>query len=236
MATPSNPANLSWSGDDRSLYFVAGPPSRRVPYRITVGPDGAPSAPQSLAPTNGQPGANYPVATIGRDNRLFAVRECCRLPNAEIIYEFGYIDLSATDRPFVPLLELTETGIDRPITLVSAGTLVPPAIGDPQTWTQTERDGEPAWLLSDGTMLTYLFQDDNGWSFADERLEHPGRSNFDGISVGTTGLIDALPDAPPTIELEVPSPSPSASSSPSSSPRANPSASARRPTPRASPV
>jgi hypothetical protein len=176
-----------------------------------------------LAPAIGPAGAEYPVATIGSNNRLFAVRECCRLPEAEIIYEFGYIDLAVEGRPFVSLLELTEADISEPITLVALGTLMPPALGDPQTWTQTERDGEPAWLLSDGYRLIYLFQDGVEWAFADERLEHPGRAEFDGVSVGTTGLMEALPDAPTTVVAPAPKPSPSMSASasvmPSRSPR-----------------
>ena len=230
VGTAENPSNLSWGEDDGALYFVAGTEYSRLPYRITIGPDGAPSTPEVLAPVGNQSGANFPVATIGSDDRLFAVRECCRFPNAEIIYEFGYIDLAAEGRPFVRLLELTEAGVERPITLVAVGTLIPPAIGDPQTWTQTERDGEPAWLLSDGFRLTYLFLDGSVWRYADERLEHPGRTDFDGVSVATTGLRDALPEAPPTVEIEVPSPLPSVLSSPSAAPLVSP-ASSRKPAP-----
>jgi hypothetical protein len=208
VGTGDNPSNLSWGEDDRSLYFVAGGEDTRLPYRITIGPDGAPSSPQVLAPASGPAGGDYPMATIGSDNRLFAVRECCTLPEAEIIYEFGYIDLGAEGRPFVSLLELTEADVQRPITLVALGTLMPPALGDPQTWTQTERDGEPAWLLSDGYRLIYLFDDGTGWQFADERLEHPGRAQFDGVAVGTTGLREALPDAPESVDPPAPTPSP----------------------------
>ena len=229
VGTGENPSNLSWAEDDRALYFVAGEEYGRLPYRITLGADGTPSAAEALAPTNGPLGANYPVATIGSSNRVFAVRECCRLPRAEIIYEFGYIDLAAEGRPFVSLLELTEAGVERPITLVAMGTLVPPALGDPQTWTQTEQDGEPSWILSDGYRMVYLFQDGIGWAFADERLEHPGRATFDGVAIATTGLKDALPDAPPMASVEVvrpspaPSPSPSAAASTPPAPTARPS-------------
>jgi hypothetical protein len=224
IGTGENPSNLAWGPDDRALYFVAGSEYQRLPFRINIGPDGVPSAPEALTPAVGPTGANYPVATIGSYNRLFAVRECCRLPNAEIIYEFGYIDLAAAGHPFVRLLELTETGIDRPITLVALGTLVPPAIGDPQTWTQTEPDGEPSWLLSDGYTFTYLFEDGAVWSFADERLEHPGRAEFDGLSVAP-GLKEALPEPPPTVDIDVPSPLPSVPASPSAVPLGGPSAS-----------
>lgn len=227
VGTAENPSNLSWGEGDRALYFVAGTEYERLPYRITIGPDGVPSAPEVLAPADGSPAASYPVATIGSDNRVFAVRECCRLPEAEIIYDFGYIDLAAPGRPFVSLLELTETGLEQPITLVAVGTLVPPALGDPETWTQTEPDGEPSWIVSDGYTLTYLFHEGIEWQFADERLEHPGRAEFDGISVATTGLKEALPDAPPMVEIgeptASPSPSPSGSPTPAPSPSARPS-------------
>jgi hypothetical protein len=233
VGTADNPANLSWSDDDRELHFVAGSEYSRIPYRITIGPDGTPSAPEALGPGNGSPAASYPVATIGSDNRLFAVRECCRLPNAEVIYEFGYIALGEEGRPFVSLLELTEAGVERPITLAALGTLMPPAIGDPQTWSQTERDGEPAWLVSDGYKLVYLFQEGFEWSFADERLEHPGRAEFDGIAVATTGLRDALPDAPGLDDGSDPLPLPSPTATPSARASGSP---VRRASPSTSPT
>ncbi|HEY7875224.1 MAG TPA: hypothetical protein VIG64_08885 [Actinomycetota bacterium] len=211
VGTGANPSYLSWAEGDRALYFVAGDEFDRMPYRITIGRDGTPSAPERIQPSNGRPGANYPIATIGSGARVFAVRECCRLPQAELIYEFGYIDMASVGRPFVPLLELTETGIGEPIALVAVGTLVPPSLGDPQTWTQTEPDGEPSWLLSDGYTLTYLFHEGAEWSHADERLEHPGRAEFDGFSVATTGLKDALPDAPPMARTEMDVPRPTSS-------------------------
>lgn len=181
VPTGQDPANLTWAESDAVLYFVAGEPGGRIPYRIVLGPDGAPGAPEPLRPGNGPAAASYPVAAIGSDDRLFAVRECCVLPRAEIIYEFGYVDLSLPERPFVPLLELTETGIEQPITLVDMGTLVPPALGDAQRWT-AGGSAEEAWLVSDGYVTAYLFRDGSRWSFADQRLEHPGRSAFDGFS------------------------------------------------------
>jgi hypothetical protein len=128
-------------------------------------------------------GASYPVAAIAESDRLYAVRACCRLPRAEIIYEFGYMDLSAAGRPFVPLLELTETGTEEPITLVSMQALIPPALGNPQRWTEGDQaaDGD-AWLLSDGYTVTYVFRDEAQWLIADHRLEHPGRASYDGFS------------------------------------------------------
>lgn len=214
VPTGSDPANLSWGADDHTLYFVAGAPELRLPYRITIGPDGSPGQPESLAPAGGQPGASYPVATIGSDGRLFAVRACCRLPRAEIIYEFGYVDLVAPGRPFVPLLELTETGTNEPITLVRMGRLVPPALGDPQQWTEDGAALEDSWLLSDGYVVTYLFKDGLTWSFADQRLEHPGRGSFDGLSRAPDVEVEPLdpgekrPAAPASPSL-APSPSPS---------------------------
>jgi hypothetical protein len=185
VATGENPANLTWGPGDDDLYFVAGPPGQRSPYRIAIDASGAPGAPESLRPSAGPAGASYPVAAIGADGRLFAVRQCCVLPRAEIIYEFGYVDLSQPARAFVPLLELTETGIDEPITLLDMGALVPPALEDPQRWVVVDDAGD-AWLLSDGYTVTYLYEDGLTWSFADQRLEHPGRGTFDGFSTSPT--------------------------------------------------
>jgi hypothetical protein len=178
VATVENPANLSWSAGDDALHYVAGSPDRRLPYRITFASDGTPGTPQLLEPTDTPTGADYPVAAAGADDRLYVIRSCCRLPRAELINEFGYIDLSDPKRPFVPLIELTETGLDEPITLTGIDR-VPPALGDPQRWTEAE---EGAWLVSDGYRLIYLYRDAGAWTFADQRLEHPGRAYFDGFS------------------------------------------------------
>ncbi|MDQ3981100.1 MAG: hypothetical protein M3271_00290 [Actinomycetota bacterium] len=199
VATAENPAALTWGAADRELYFVAGPPGQRSPYRITLDATGAPGTPEPLRPVDGPAGASYPVAAIGADGRLFAVRQCCVLPRAEIIYEFGYIDSSDPARTFVPLLELTETGMDEPITLVSMGAMVPPALEDPQQWLVTDAT-EAAWLLSDGYTVTYLYRDGLTWSFADQRLEHPGRRTFDGFSTSPaieSELRESEPAAPP---------------------------------------
>ena len=202
VGTDETPANLTWAADDRALYFVAGPPGQRVPYRISVDIAGVPGAPVSLRPGAGPAGASYPVAAIGSGARLFLVRQCCVLPRAEIIYEFGYVDLASDARPFVPLLELTETGIDEPITLVNMGTMVPPALDDPQRWlTAAGESVVDSWLLSDGAVVTYLFEEGGLWSFADQRLEHPGRGTFDGFSKAAGLEPDNrspdLPSAPP---------------------------------------
>lgn len=180
VGTAENPANLTWTADDSALHYVAGPPERRSPYRVTLGTDGAPSAPQLLQPTDSPVGAEYPVAATGEDGRLYMIRACCRLPRAEIINEFGYVNLADPDRTFVPLIELTESGLDVPITLTKIQQ-VPPALGDPQRWTDSETD-ESAWLVSDGYRLIYLYKDGPTWTFTDQRLEHPGRANFDGFS------------------------------------------------------
>lgn len=180
VGTAENPANLTWAPNDTALYYVAGPRDQRAPYRISIGTDGAPSTPQLLKPTDSPAGADYPVAAAGADGRLYLIRACCRLPRAEIINEFGYIDLSDPQRAFVPLIELTETGLDLPITLTQI-TQVPPALGDPQRWTEGDSE-ESAWLVSDGYRLIYLHKEGPTWTFADQRLEHPGRAYFDGFS------------------------------------------------------
>ncbi|MFN2587730.1 MAG: hypothetical protein ABR613_06415 [Actinomycetota bacterium] len=198
VGTSENPANLTWGPHDRALYFVAGPPGERNPYRIAIDAAGAPSAPELLRPAASPAGASYPVAALGDASRLFVVRRCCVLPRAEIIYDFGYVDLSSPERRFVPLLELTETGTSDPITLVEVGGMIPPALGDPQRWLPASpaSGGESAWLLSDGYVVTYLFRDDEGWAFADQRLEHPGRATFDGFSTapGIAAELGAVPD------------------------------------------
>ena len=180
VGTAENPANLTWALDDAALLFVAGPPDQRAPYRISLGTEGAPSTPQLLKPTNSPVGADYPVAAAGEEDRLYVIRACCRLPRAEIINEFGYINLSDPQRVFVPLIELTETGLDLPITLTPISQ-VPPALADPQRWTEGNGE-ESAWLVSDGYRLIYLYKDGPTWTFADQRLEHPGRAYFDGFS------------------------------------------------------
>ncbi|MEA2446738.1 MAG: hypothetical protein QOK47_375, partial [Actinomycetota bacterium] len=187
VATDENPANLTWAPDDSALYFVAGPTSRRVPYRITFGSSAGAGAPLTLAPGNTPAGAIYPVAAISDGGRLYAVRACCRLPRAEVIYEFGYIDLMNPSRPFVPQVELTESSINEPISLVDVHGLIPPSLGNPQRWIEGPREGsvdDSAWLLSDGATFIYLFRDGAAWSFSDERLEHPGRATFDGFARG----------------------------------------------------
>ena len=180
VATAENPANLTWGPGDDELYFVGGSPGQRSPYRIALDATGSPGTPVSLRPGNGPAGASYPVAALGSDGRLYAVRQCCALPRAEIIYEFGYVDTSLPGNPFVRLLELTETGVDEPITLVEMGASVPPAIEDPQRW--VAGDEGTSWLLSDGYVVTYLFEEATGWTYTDQRLEHPGRTSFDGFS------------------------------------------------------
>lgn len=218
VQTVENPSHLTWDADGDTLYFVGANGERKLPYRIEIAADGTVGAAEVLVPGGEPLGASYPVAAPD-GNRLYVVRACCPNPGAETIYEFGYIDLVAEGRPFVPELELTEAGIGEAMSLVQMDGLLPPGLGDPERW--TEAGPADAWLISDGPHVAYLVRQGALWSFANQGLEHPGRGLYDGFGRVLASAGGGIPTAPPRptptsgpTGAPAPSPSPTASSSP----------------------
>ncbi len=206
VPTGQNPSHLRWDEDGTHLYYIAGPAGLVHPSRIAISGTGTPGLPEVLTPTVSPTGATFPVAAPDGD-RLYVIRACCPNPGAEIIYEFGYIDLTSPTRPFIGELELTETGLGEAVTLTRMHGLTPPGLGDPQRWTESDKD---AWLVSDGANVVYLLRDEAHWSFANQALEHPGRGVFDGFGRALQATSADPGEVPAT-----PTPSPEPSSTPS---------------------
>ncbi len=217
VQTGENPSHLLWDESGTHLYYIAGPVADVHPSRITIAPTGVPSGPEVLSPATSPAGATFPVAAPDGD-RLYVVRACCPNPGAEIIYEFGYIDLSSATRPFVGELELTETGLGEPITLTRMDGLTPPGLGDPQRWTESDDD---AWLVSDGFNVVYLLREGAHWSFANQGLEHPGRGVFDGFGRALMPT-SARPGEVPATPVPSTTPSVTPTDMPATSPSAHP--------------